>query len=634
MSSAIRFPILPIVLAVCGALSACGGGDSEPSVPSAPADPGFVDAAPAPSVAAFVDNYKTNLSANTTTATNGGLALLAPFSELWTTGSAWNNGAPTTKGLPVLSRNIQYVADLSASRTSAQADTAYYIDRRNQNYSVIDGLGPLAAPYYTGAGATTTITSIPANATTVAYTEAGTGGGSTSSSLGSVVTLVNLLRGSYSSTTPSKNFFQYPRPWRMTNASVVQDTGAVDSLGFPVYTSSVALVPTLLPVRSTTPATDAGFTSGHTNAAYLAAWAMAYAVPERFQEILTRASDIGDNRIVAGMHSPMDVMGGRTLATALAAGILNDSANTAAKTAAVAQAHSYLEAQSSSTDDSFYSAAHSATTATDAYADRSVNKVNYAKRLTYGFTQINATSTAPSVPKGAEVLLETRLPYLSAAQRRVVLKTTAIASGYPLLDDAEGWGRLDLFAASEGYGVFNGNVVVAMDASLKGYNALDTWRNDISGGGKLTKQGSGDLRLAGSNSFSGGTQIEAGTLEAASATALGKGDVYNTAGTFVGWTGGKLLLAGNYTQLAGGTLQLALGSGEQGRIAVTGVAALGGTLKVQFQSGYTPAVGDVLNLLTGAAGRTGSFTSVSVDGFKATPIYSRVGLAIRLDAKS
>ncbi|MFB5679155.1 hypothetical protein ACE3NQ_30360 [Paenibacillus terreus] len=37
---------------------------------------------------------------------------------------------------------------------------------------------------------------------------------------------------------------------------------------------------------------------------------MAYAVPERYQELLTRASGLGNNRIVAGMHSPFDVMGG------------------------------------------------------------------------------------------------------------------------------------------------------------------------------------------------------------------------------------------------------------------------------------------------------------------------------------
>jgi hypothetical protein len=46
----------------------------------------------------------------------------------------------------------------------------------------------------------------------------------------------------------------------------------------------------------------------------------------------------------------------------------------------------------------------------------------------------------------------------------VVLKTTALASGYPVMDDAEGWGRLNLFAAADGYGSFSGNVTIVMDA--------------------------------------------------------------------------------------------------------------------------------------------------------------------------
>ncbi len=37
--------------------------------------------------------------------------------------------------------------------------------------------------------------------------------------------------------------------------------------------------------------------------------------------------------------------------------------------------------------------------------------------MTFGFTQIAATDISPVVPKGAEVLLETRFPYLSADQR-------------------------------------------------------------------------------------------------------------------------------------------------------------------------------------------------------------------------
>jgi autotransporter-associated beta strand protein len=200
------------------------------------------------------------------------------------------------------------------------------------------------------------------------------------------------------------------------------------------------------------------------------------------------------------------------------------------------------------------------------------------------------------VPKGAEVLLETRQPYLSADQRRVVLKTTALPSGFPALDDVEGWGRLNLFAAADGYGMFNGNVVVAIDASKGGFNAADTWRNDISGSGKLTLRGSGTLRLAGADTYTGGSQIMGGTLEADSVQGFGKGDVYVASGTVISHAPGRLSISGAYTQLASGTLlQLDMGPEAQGRLAVAGpTTILGGTLHVTFAPGFTPQNGMTL----------------------------------------
>ncbi len=105
------------------------------------------------------------------------------------------------------------------------------------------------------------------------------------------------------------------------------------------------------------------------------------------------------------------------------------------------------------------------------------------------------------VPQGAEALLETRLLYLDGEQRRDVLKTTEIASGYPLLDDAEGYGRLNLFAAADGYAAFEQDVTVTMDAAKGGFNSIDTWRNDITGKGRLVKRGNGILGLSGANSY-------------------------------------------------------------------------------------------------------------------------------------
>jgi autotransporter-associated beta strand protein len=179
--------------------------------------------------------------------------------------------------------------------------------------------------------------------------------------------------------------------------------------------------------------------------------------------------------------------------------------------------------------------------------------------MTYDFQPIGPTGvpmTAAEVPVQAQVLLLTRLPYLTDDQRREVLATTAIGSGYPLLDGNtwDGWGRLNYYAAADGYGAFNSNVTVTMDASHGGFNAVDAWRNNISGAGSLTKEGTGQLSLTGDNTFSGGVNVHGGKLIALSATALGTGDVEVGGGTLVDAVVGVLNLGGKYSQDADGTL--------------------------------------------------------------------------------
>uniref|UniRef100_UPI00301DC70A acid phosphatase n=1 Tax=Paenibacillus sp. YIM B09110 TaxID=3126102 RepID=UPI00301DC70A len=459
---------------------------------------------------------------------------------------------------------------------------AYYDDRRNQTYGAIDGLGSLANVYREKTGTFTTITSIPDDAATVKYNDGnGTNkGGNSNSELGKIVDLIGTFRGNYASTTPAKNFYNYMRPWRWLDTSVI--------------------VPTLVPVRNTaTPETDGGFPSGHTNASYLASLALAYSVPERFQEMLTRASEMGNNRIVAGMHSPLDVMGGRVMATALAAATLADPDNAALKQAAYDQAHEILLKETG--------------TAEDRFSDYDKNKEQYTERLTYGFTPIASTTEAVVVPKGAEVLLETRLPYLSGEQRREVLATTGLPSGYPLLDDPEGWGRLNLFAAADGYGALGSNVTVTMDTSKGGFHAADSWRNDIAGTGKLTKEGTGKLTLTGSNMYSGGTELNAGTLEGGSATAFGSGDVLNNGGTLVENVTGKLTIGGSFTQAAEGTLELNVASAYD-VIETGGAVNANGTLQVNFADNYVPSTGTITLISHVANQRTGQFSDVEING--------------------
>ncbi|OHT25496.1 hypothetical protein A3Q29_13200 [Providencia stuartii] len=138
-------------------------------------------------------------------------------------------------------------------------------------------------------------------------------------------------------------------------------------------------------------------------------------------------------------------------------------------------------------------------------------KEQYTWSLTYGLPAIGPTDLAPVVPEGAEILLATRFPYLTNEQRRDVLATTEIESGHAL-DDGSGWARLNLYAAVDGYGAFNGDIHIIMDSSKGGFNAYDVWGNDITGDGHFIKDGSGALELTGNNSFSGTTTVMEGGL--------------------------------------------------------------------------------------------------------------------------
>ena len=625
--------------------------DQMPSrVPAPPRGVGYTDSAPvvdASIALPFVDYVYTNQRGEAcyaTLETNAGVRVLAGFLAIWQPStllvdagvSAPADGTcpavPTStwSGIPgdatdgkvlnaaIHDANIQYVIEATANRTSDQELAAYLDDRRGKAYSVSDGMGPLTSIWRTLTEQFTTITDIPADATTVKYDDQGNnvGVGSTANfhNFGTVVDLVANI-GENGSTEPTKRFYKYARPWR--------------------WSSDVKVVPALVPAESATPTTDGGFVSGHEAEAMRDAVAMGYAVPERFQEMLMRAAELGHDRILAGMHSPLDVMGGRMLGLAVASASLATGIDSTIREEAYTQAQNTLMAAvgvSSLADLNAF--AHSQGSDSDRFADHDSDKALYLRYMTYGFPQIGDTKQPAVVPKDAEVVLETRLPYLNAEQRRVVLKTTAIPSGYPVLDDAEGWGRLNLFDAADGYGAFNGDVEVTMDASLGGFNAADSWRNNISGAGKLTKLGSGALSLTGDNSYRGGTEIEAGILKAMSATAFGTGDLYVGGGTVVSGAPSMLKIFGQYTQLNDGTLELVIGHDGAGRLAVKkDVTLRGGVLHIAFMSDSVPRPGAVINVIQTQEQMKGRFASIVVDGASATPIYTRNGLWLRVNKK-
>ncbi|BBF42747.1 phosphatase domain-containing protein [Lachnospiraceae bacterium KM106-2] len=526
----------------------------------------------------YVDVYKNNDKANMTPDSNPSIGVLQEFLKLYTPGDSWDNGVVLNE--QIQKENMDKSIAITSNRTEEQKKAAYLDDRRHQSYSIISGLGEYAEEFRRGSKAGTTIPdTIPDDATSVLYNDGSNENGNwaeVDSTYGGMVNLVNTIRNSAASTSSAKAFYKYRRPFRWTDQVQIEDI--------------------LMPAKKSDPSNDGGFPSGHTNAAYLTAFALAYAAPEKYDELLTRASELGNNRIVGGMHSSLDVMGGRVMATAIAASALNDPANESVKEEAVKAAEKLFTTTPSGTND---------------YADYQANKKKYEERLTYGFSQIGDKTKPMVVPKGAEALLETRLPYLDETQRRYVLYTTGLESGYPVLDDTEGWGRLNLFAASNGYGSFVTDVSVNMDASKGGFNAADNWKNDIDGTGSLTKEGSGTLTLSGKNSFSGGTDINSGTIEVTNESGLGNGSVTNGS-ILKEEVNGNVAIKKDYKQQDGSNLKLSVAS-QNDILTISGSASLNGTLTIQFEKGYTPSANQKV---IAYANRTNlsTFDNVKIEG--------------------
>lgn len=292
---------------------------------------------------------------------------------------------------------------------------------------------------------------------------------------GKPITVPNV--GSYD---PSGNF----TPMTFNVADYVPGIGTAPR---PYRLSTEVNVPTLLwqITSGTNPYGDGAFVSGHTNLGYNQALGLAFLVPQQYKGLLARAADLGNNRIMAGMHSPLDVIGGRIEATAIVAtniynalydtnGSRQDWTNPANAAAyAVYQAYTQTQkylAQSCGTSSVEECIEKTEAKAADNKADhdrhgeRDSDDFNvdpddtrgYTYRMTYGLALANTTHSPESVPVQAQVLLLTRFPYLTDQQRTEILRDTALPSGFALLDGNtwNDWGRLNLYAAVKGYDSF------------------------------------------------------------------------------------------------------------------------------------------------------------------------------------
>ena len=382
-------------------------------------------------------------------------------------------------------------------------------------------------------------------------------------------------------------------------------------------------------------ATNPSFPSGHTQYAFTDGYLLAMLVPQQYQNLLLRASDYGNSRIVLGVHYPLDIIASRAfsaydLAQAFTnPAYINNAATTGVAinmpglfTKAAAELQSYESAQCGNTVAAC--AASAANTTNNPYVPSAANQALYQSRLTYGLPTLSFAQApreaAPANGPDASILLAPLYGGSTSAARTIApngglfgnlqtgtinqilvnTETNALAALYGTA--LSYWSRLDLYSAAGYFGNVTGTLTM---------DATDRLATDaaVGSGGALFANGT----------IAGTVTVNSGGLLGGSGTV--GGIVALSGGTVApGNSIGTLSVSGNAAFAAGSVYQVeANAAGQSDRIAASGAAVLqGGTVQVLAQAGtYNPRT--QYAILNAAGGVSGAFSGVTSNFAFLTP---------------
>ncbi len=218
------------------------------------------------------------------------------------------------------------------------------------------------------------------------------------------------------------------------------------------------------------------FPSGHTTYGYMGSLLLAVLVPDRYQEMVARAAEYGNDRIILGAHYAMDVLGGRTVATYDLAHLLaNDPAYVGRPLKDFARATAMSSPLVPATIEDFRAAvvtaradltkaleaacgdtvAVCATQDTGRFNAPAMNEAFYATTQTYGLAvaypeTVDKLEDVGALAPEAGNLLTAAFPKLSLEEaNRILTETEGPGGGF--LDNGSAFGvysRLNLYAAA------------------------------------------------------------------------------------------------------------------------------------------------------------------------------------------
>ncbi|MEX0612394.1 MAG: hypothetical protein WD229_09755 [Pirellulales bacterium] len=186
---------------------------------------------------------------------------------------------------------------------------------------------------------------------------------------------------------------------------------------------------------------------------------------------------------------------------------------------------------------------------------------------------------------------------------------------------------------SSGYVVMASTLTLAGSSVVVDSGVTATISSTVAGFAGLAKTGGGQLNLAHSNAYIGGTTVADGALFVTNNTGsgTGAGPVSVNAGATLGGNGiiigdvtssgtlapgdtvGTLHVDGSYSQVTGGRLEIGINSTtNHDQLAVSGATLLAGELAVSMIGGFMPTAGNVFEIITASGFSNSTFTSLNL----------------------